>query len=423
MAPAEAARSAIVARGETASVSAESPNCRSRSTRSVSTPERAVAAARFVANAVLPLPPFGENTVTTFPDRSSVGSYCGLSDREQQRLRRLREHEDVGCPDGDPGLDDPVRLAVSREDERRVGDLPQASYGLCDTRRRRGLEHMQRHVCRHRRCPVALGTGTDHRDRRLVLERARDGVRRGPAQQDAELRGRLVAVTGHRRSPGTCRRSACARVPAGSPRPRTEWSVSMLGRLLRGCAVGRSTRNQLAFDIAQSIVWLSLSVIARVAEAVGVLLCMSLELGASGRLQDEQVAKDDARRRSLQRAKRVLGVCDDIDAVAVGDRAGEKLSRLAGNDHRALLARELGEDAALRDRLELAKRDLLALVDRAGSHQGRQRRTARDGARERPHDEAPSGSSGSRRRRRTILRCRPECHARRRGPSPCPRRA
>ena len=50
MSPADAARSAIVARGVTASVSAESPNCRSRSTRSVRTPERAVATARFVAS-------------------------------------------------------------------------------------------------------------------------------------------------------------------------------------------------------------------------------------------------------------------------------------------------------------------------------------------------------------------------------------
>ena len=53
--------------GSLASVSAESPNCRSRSTRSVDRPERAVATARFVASTVLPLPPLGEKTVTTLP--------------------------------------------------------------------------------------------------------------------------------------------------------------------------------------------------------------------------------------------------------------------------------------------------------------------------------------------------------------------
>ena len=65
--PAEVARFAIVARGATANVSAESPNWRSRSISSVRTPDRATATARFVATTDLPLPPFGEKTVTTLP--------------------------------------------------------------------------------------------------------------------------------------------------------------------------------------------------------------------------------------------------------------------------------------------------------------------------------------------------------------------
>ena len=60
--------------GSAPSVKAESPNCRSRSTRSVFTPERAAATARFVARTVLPLPPFGEKTVTTSPGRRVRGS-------------------------------------------------------------------------------------------------------------------------------------------------------------------------------------------------------------------------------------------------------------------------------------------------------------------------------------------------------------
>ncbi len=49
---------------------------------------------------------------------------------------------------------------------------------------------------------------------------------------------------------------------------------------------------------------------------------------------------------------------------------------------RALLARELGEDAALREPAELAQRDLLALVDRIGGDERRQRRRAHDRARD-----------------------------------------
>ena len=50
------------------------------------------------------------------------------------RSRRLRQDEHVGCADVYSRLDDPVRLAVYGEDQRCVGDLPQASYVLCDTR-------------------------------------------------------------------------------------------------------------------------------------------------------------------------------------------------------------------------------------------------------------------------------------------------
>ena len=53
---------------------------------------------------------------------------------------------------------------------------------------------------------------------------------------------------------------------------------------------------------------------------------------------------------------------------------------------RSLVARKLREDAALRNRHELAQRDLLALVDRPGSNLRGQRRRARDGARD---DRAP----------------------------------
>ena len=57
--------------------------------------------------------------------------------------------------------------------------------------------------------------------------------------------------------------------------------------------------------------------------------------------------------------------------------------RLAEDGDRALLARELGEDAALRERRELAERDLLALVDRVGDDLRGQRRRARRPSRRR----------------------------------------
>ena len=52
---------------------------------------------------------------------------------------------------------------------------------------------------------------------------------------------------------------------------------------------------------------------------------------------------------------------DDVDVVAVSKRSGEQLVLIARDDHEPLIAGELCEDTSLRDRHELAQRDLLAL--------------------------------------------------------------
>src|SRR4029453_4496577 len=66
---------------------AASPNCRSRSTSSVFRPSNfAQAVARFVAVTVLPVPPFGENTVTTLPLRPGPDSACPPGGRQHKSV-------------------------------------------------------------------------------------------------------------------------------------------------------------------------------------------------------------------------------------------------------------------------------------------------------------------------------------------------
>ena len=94
MSPAEAARSAIVARGVTASVSAESPNCRSRSTSSVShararSRDREVRREHGLAAAALRRE--DGHDLARSPLRRCRARR--LAEREQQRLGRLRQDE------------------------------------------------------------------------------------------------------------------------------------------------------------------------------------------------------------------------------------------------------------------------------------------------------------------------------------------
>jgi len=121
---------------------------------------------------------------------------------EDERLRRLRQHEHVRCANRQPGLDDPVRLAVGGEDERDA-QLAGVRQLAVDGR---GLEHVERHV----RGRLRLGEprGPDQRDRRLVREHRGDAVGRRAAQQHAQALDPVVAVTVHLRSLRSRRRSA-----------------------------------------------------------------------------------------------------------------------------------------------------------------------------------------------------------------------
>ena len=68
---------------------------------------------------VLPLPPFGEKTVTTLPVAPfALLAVAASPQREQQRFDRLRQHEHVRGADLSPASTIPLRLAVGRKDER-----------------------------------------------------------------------------------------------------------------------------------------------------------------------------------------------------------------------------------------------------------------------------------------------------------------
>ena len=88
--PGDWTRSRTVQRGERPRTRASSPECRSRSTRSVRRPWRAKHTARFVEITVLPEPPLVENTVKTCasrPAREALGRLC----TDIAAARRARE--------------------------------------------------------------------------------------------------------------------------------------------------------------------------------------------------------------------------------------------------------------------------------------------------------------------------------------------
>ena len=126
----------------------------------------------------------------------------------------------------------------------------------------------------------------------------------------------------------------------------------------------------------------------------------ALRLVGVGSFEHEQVLQDDARRRAGW-PRVVPNGRDDIDAVAILDRAGQHLARCAEDGDGALPARELGEDAGLRERLELAERDLLALVDRIGGRPWRSAAQRSRPSRRRACAWARTPSSGSRPRPRS----------------------
>ena len=156
--------------------------------------------------AVLPLPPFGEKTVTTLP-------VAPFARRALAALRSANNNVSAGCgstsdvrgADLEPGLDDPVRLAVGRKDERCAAkasrSLPISSAispddeettwraTSTDEARRRPLPSVAR--------TIDSAGWSARRRRELVRGRA--------AQQHPERR--IVPVTVHRCSPGSFRRS------------------------------------------------------------------------------------------------------------------------------------------------------------------------------------------------------------------------
>ncbi len=174
------------------------------------TPERAAATARFVASTVLPLPPLGENTVITLPvsavavpfaalriAKSSVSADCGSTTTSAAPTARPVSTIPFGSPCA-------ARMNGASVSLAEPADLVRGLQA------RRGVEHVQGDVD-GRRSAVDV-TGTQHRERRVVLEHRRDAVRRGSAHEDPKVR--RTSVTTHRRSPGSPRRSG--RTPCSS---------------------------------------------------------------------------------------------------------------------------------------------------------------------------------------------------------------
>ena len=126
---------------------------------------------------------------------------------------------------------------------------------------------------------------------------------------------------------GKCRRSACLRLLGG--RPRAEDRVEGLDARPRCCAGSRSaaargTRSRSSSSRASSgSAW---SVITSVAVDVVAAVRAARASAASGAFSTSRFRRIDPRRRRAGSTPTVvLGVRDDIDAVAVGDGAGEQL--------------------------------------------------------------------------------------------------
>ena len=137
----------MVFSGSRPSMIAASPNWRSRSRSSVRLPSNlANAAARFVDVTVLPVPPFGENTVTIRPRRvgALTGGFAGrlarLADGEDDVLGHLREEQDVRHVGVQRLLEQDRGLARGEQDDRRPrvlaerGDLVAPGAWSCASR-------------------------------------------------------------------------------------------------------------------------------------------------------------------------------------------------------------------------------------------------------------------------------------------------
>ena len=130
---------------------------------------------------------------------------CRFLQGEEQRLHRLGQHDHVGCADLEPGIDNAVRFAVGSEDQRRLGERANGADVFPELRRRR-RDNVQRHVHGRVETGARRVACQHHRQGLLAFERRRELVCGRAAEQDTER----LAVTVHRRSPGTARRSAPA---------------------------------------------------------------------------------------------------------------------------------------------------------------------------------------------------------------------
>ena len=225
-------------------------------------------------------------------------------------------------------------------------------------------------VGRSRRAPLAASGADRRRSPARARACAATRVGRGAAQEDAELRlggVRYWPSTASGNVPTIC--AACTARRGGRGRGTSGGSRGC-GLLLRGLAVGRSARNQVLIFMAQPIVWPGWSVITSVAVdvLVGARRSRSPRRAPSStsrfRRTTRVVARWTTPRGTGRSRRRRRGRRRRACRRAAG-------SRLAEDGDRALLAGELGEDAALRERLELAERDLLALVDRVGGRPAR----------------------------------------------------
>ena len=239
----------------------------------------------------------------------------------------------------------------------------------------------------------------DDGDPRLAVERCRERVgRRGRSGgRGAPSDG---AVTAHRRlrevagdlAVGGARRQPAAEERVGASRGSACCS--------RGILVGRSAKNQVSFFIAQPIVWAWRSVITSRGAGSPRRVRIPFALPASGASSTSRFSQH---RRGSSRGL-VRAVYSNVATTSTRSPSesvpASSWLGVAEDGDSALAARELGEDAALCERLELAERDLLALVDRV-----RQRPWTSAAQRSRPSRGRRRGlgtdsSSGSRPRRR-----------------------
>ena len=298
MSPADAARSAIVARGGHRERERRVAELQVEVDEERLIPERAVATARFVASIVLPLPPLGENTVTTLPvaGRSSAAappsgartaaSRSAAAGRGRRRLRsRVRSRRSRSARRRRRGSAE-RRRARPRAGRRLRYPVPTTTRATCSVTSAVDGDAPPTPSGRMSEIPAPARASPRARwppARSGGSGAPSDGVRYGAST----LSGNVPLICRRLHSAGGRARGSNGASPGSACCCAGSWS-----------AAARGTRSRHLHRPAHRLA--CRSVITSVAGKSLVACRRPFAFGGVGRLEHEQVLQDDARRRALE---------------------------------------------------------------------------------------------------------------------------